>query len=27
VDIQRTYFFNFGTLRWSPQFVIQVIPQ
>jgi hypothetical protein len=26
VDVQRTYFFNFGQLRWSPQFVVQVTP-
>lgn len=24
LDVQRSYFFNFGTQRWSPQFVIQV---
>ncbi len=24
LDISRTYYFNFGTLRWSPSFVIQV---
>jgi hypothetical protein len=24
LDVQRTYYFNFGTLRWSPIFVIQV---
>jgi len=23
VDVQRSYFFNFGTQRWSPQFVVQ----
>ncbi len=23
IDVQRTYFFNYGTLRWSPQFVVQ----
>lgn len=27
VDVQRSYYFNFGTQRWSPQFVIQVSPQ
>ncbi|HEV7180119.1 MAG TPA: hypothetical protein VGN11_09610, partial [Candidatus Baltobacteraceae bacterium] len=27
VDVQRTYYFNFGTQRWSPQFVVQVTPQ
>jgi hypothetical protein len=27
VDISRSYYFNFGDLRWSPQFVIRVIPQ
>ena len=26
VDISRSYFFNFGDLRWSPQFTIRVIP-
>lgn len=24
LDIARTYYFNFGTLKWSPTFVIQV---
>ncbi|HEY8321343.1 MAG TPA: hypothetical protein VIG46_06080 [Candidatus Baltobacteraceae bacterium] len=24
LDISRTYYFNFGTLKWSPSFVIQV---
>ena len=24
VDLQRTYYFNFGTLRWSPNFILQV---
>ena len=24
LDVQRSYFFNFGTQRWSPQFVVQV---
>jgi len=24
LDVARTYYFNFGTLRWSPSFVIQV---
>ncbi len=24
VDVQRSYFFNFGTQRWSPQFVVQL---
>jgi hypothetical protein len=23
VDVQRSYFFNFGNMRWSPQFVVQ----
>lgn len=27
LDVQRTYYFNFGNLRWTPQFVVQVIPQ
>ncbi|MEO7203185.1 MAG: hypothetical protein ABI431_09690 [Candidatus Tumulicola sp.] len=27
VDIQRTYYFNFGNIRWSPAFIIQVLPQ
>lgn len=25
IDIQRTYFFNYSNLRWSPQFVFQVL--
>lgn len=25
IDLSRTYFFNFGNQRWSPQFVIQVL--
>lgn len=25
LDVSREYFFNFGTLRWSPQFNVQVI--
>jgi hypothetical protein len=24
VDLQRTYYFNFGNLRWSPNFILQV---
>ncbi|HEY8296666.1 MAG TPA: hypothetical protein VIG32_01410 [Candidatus Baltobacteraceae bacterium] len=24
IDLQRTYYFNYATLRWSPQFIIQV---
>lgn len=24
VDVQRTYYFNYQNMRWSPQFVIQV---
>ena len=24
LDVQRTYYFNFGTLRWSPNFIVQV---
>jgi hypothetical protein len=27
VDIQRTYYFNFGNIRWSPAFIVQVLPQ
>ncbi len=23
IDVQRTYFFNFGTEKWSPQFLVQ----
>ncbi len=23
IDVQRTYYFNFGTERWSPQFLVQ----
>jgi hypothetical protein len=23
IDFQRTYYFNFGTLKWSPSFVVQ----
>ncbi len=23
IDVQRTYFFNYGTIKWSPQFVVQ----
>jgi hypothetical protein len=26
LDVQRTYYFNFGTQRWSPQFITQVLP-
>ncbi len=25
IDIQRTYYFNYSNLRWSPQFVFQVL--
>ena len=25
VDVQRTYYFNYSNLRWSPHFVIQVL--
>jgi hypothetical protein len=25
LDIQRSYYFNYGNLRWSPQFVFQVM--
>ncbi len=24
IDLQRSYYFNFGNQRWSPQFIIQV---
>lgn len=24
IDVQRAYYFNFGNLRWNPQFLIQV---
>jgi hypothetical protein len=27
VDVQRTYYFNFGNIRWSPAFIVQVLPQ
>ncbi len=27
LDVQRTYYFNFGTLRWSPSFIVQVLSQ
>jgi hypothetical protein len=27
IDIQRTYYFNFGNIRWSPAFIVQVLPQ
>ena len=26
LDVTRTYYFNFGTQRWSPAFVIQILP-
>ena len=26
IDISRSYYFNFGNLRWSPQFTVQVTP-
>jgi hypothetical protein len=26
VDVSRTYYFNFGTQKWSPNFVVQVLP-
>lgn len=25
IDIQRTYYFNYSNLRWSPHFVVQVL--
>lgn len=27
LDVQRTYYFNFGSTRWSPNFIVQVLPQ
>ncbi|MBV8372969.1 MAG: hypothetical protein JOY69_06885 [Candidatus Eremiobacteraeota bacterium] len=27
VDVQRTYYFNFGNIQWSPNFIVQVLPQ
>lgn len=27
LDVQRTYYFNFGNVRWSPQFIVQVVSQ
>jgi hypothetical protein len=27
IDVQRTYYFNFGNIRWSPYFIVQVLPQ
>jgi hypothetical protein len=27
IDVQRTYYFNFGNIRWSPAFIVQVLPQ
>jgi hypothetical protein len=27
LDVQRTYYFNFGNIRWSPNFIVQVLPQ
>lgn len=27
LDVQRTYYFNFGNIRWSPSFIVQVLPQ
>lgn len=27
LDVARTYYFNFGTDRWSPQFSVQVVGQ
>jgi hypothetical protein len=26
LDVSRTYYFNFGTQRWSPSFIVQVLP-
>lgn len=27
LDVQRTYYFNYGAIQWSPNFIIQVLPQ
>ncbi len=27
LDVQRTYYFNYGPIQWSPNFIIQVLPQ
>jgi hypothetical protein len=27
LDVQRTYYFNFGNIRWSPYFIVQVLPE
>lgn len=27
LDVQRTYYFNYGPIQWSPAFIIQVLPQ
>ncbi len=27
LDVQRTYYFDFGNIRWSPNFIVQVLPQ
>jgi hypothetical protein len=27
LDVQRTYYFNYGNIRWSPYFIVQVLPQ
>ncbi len=27
LDVQRIYYFNFGNIRWSPYFIVQVLPQ
>jgi hypothetical protein len=27
LDLQRTYYFDFGNVKWSPSFIIQVLPQ
>ena len=27
LDVSRTYYFNFGDVRWSPSFIVQVLSQ
>jgi len=26
LDVQRTYYFNYGPIQWSPNFIVQVLP-
>ena len=26
IELTRTYYFNFGSQRWSPSFIVQVLP-